>query len=114
MSYLHCCSYSLASQQDDVYEDLWNKNLDIANKTINVNFLQQMQSNSLQAERFVNFTLQDINYLQEVTKMLKKMSESVKKPKDISDFLRGRYTSYASFLDLLLNQYYFKVRIKML
>lgn len=114
MCCLHCCSYSLASQQDDVYEDLWIMNLDIAYKTINVNFLKLMQNNSLQAERYVNFTLQDINYLQEVTKMLKKLSDNVKKPEDISDFLAGRYNSYANFLDLLLNQYYFKVRVEML
>lgn len=114
MSYPHYCSYSLASEQQDVYEEIWNKNIDIAYKTVQVDFLQQMQSNSLQAERYINFTLQDINYLREVTDMLKKMSERVKKPKDVSDFLSKRYESYRNFLDLLLNQYFFKVRAEML
>lgn len=113
-----CCSYSWASKQhndcEDVYEELWDVNMDIANKTLHVDFLQQMQNNSLQAERYVNFTLQDINYLLEVTNMLKMMSERVKKPEDIRDFIKGRYTSYRNFLGMLLNQYFFKVRAKML
>ncbi|XP_053506823.1 uncharacterized protein LOC128623697 isoform X1 [Ictalurus furcatus] len=102
--FLSSLSYSLAST--DVYEDLWNMNLDIANKTLQLDFLQQMQTNSLQAERYVNFTLQDINYVQEVTKMLKTMSKKVSKPNDIRDFMTGRYTSYKKFLDLLLQQYF--------
>ncbi|KAF4079704.1 hypothetical protein AMELA_G00181260 [Ameiurus melas] len=102
--FLSSMSYCLAYQ--DVYEDLWNMNMDIANKTIQLEFLQQMQTNSLQAERYVNFTLQDINYVQEVTKMLKKMSKKVSKPEDIRDFMTGRYTSYRKFLDLLLQQYF--------
>ncbi|XP_053506824.1 uncharacterized protein LOC128623697 isoform X2 [Ictalurus furcatus] len=101
---LFLSSLSLAST--DVYEDLWNMNLDIANKTLQLDFLQQMQTNSLQAERYVNFTLQDINYVQEVTKMLKTMSKKVSKPNDIRDFMTGRYTSYKKFLDLLLQQYF--------
>ncbi|KAK3518129.1 hypothetical protein QTP70_033229 [Hemibagrus guttatus] len=108
MSFLHCCSYSLAFNEQDVYEDLWTKSKDIADKTLHVDFMQQMQNNSLQAERYINFTLQDINYLAEVTNMLKTMSKKVKKPKDISDFLIGRHKSYKSFLDMLLLQYFFK------
>lgn len=112
MIYLHCCSYSLASK--DVYEDLWNMNLDIANKTLQLDFLQQMQTNSLQAERYVNFTLQDINYVQEVTKMLKTMIKKVRKPIDIRDFMTDRYTSYKKFLDLLNQQYFLQVRAEIL
>ncbi|KAF5899752.1 uncharacterized protein DAT39_010503, partial [Clarias magur] len=100
--------YSLASKQPDVYEDLWTMNMDIANNTLHLDFMQQMQSNSLQAERYVNFTLQDIMYVQEVTGMLKTMSNKVKKPKDLSDFMTGRYNSYKSFLDLLIQEYFFK------
>lgn len=114
MSFLHCGSYSLAYKQQDVYKDLWTKSMDIADKTLHVDFMQQMQNNSLQAERYINFTLQDINYLVEVTDMLKTMSKKVKKPKDIRDFMIGRYTSYKSFLDILLLQYFFKVRAEML
>ncbi|XP_034168967.2 uncharacterized protein LOC117599464 [Pangasianodon hypophthalmus] len=106
--FLCSLSYSLASKQQDVYEDLWNWNVDVANKTLHVDFLQQMQTNSLQAERYINFTLQDINYVLEVTNMLKMMSKKVRKPEDIRDFITGRYTSYKSFLDVLLQQYFFK------
>ncbi|XP_027006962.1 uncharacterized protein LOC113645516 [Tachysurus fulvidraco] len=100
---------SLAFKQQDVYEDLWTESMDIADKTLHVDFMQQMQKNSLQAERYVHFTLQDINYLVQVTDMLKTMSKKVNKPKDISDFLIARYKSYNSFLDTLLLQYFFKV-----
>ncbi|MCJ8743357.1 hypothetical protein PDJAM_G00092960 [Pangasius djambal] len=106
--FLCSLSYSLASKQQDVYEDLWNRNVDIAMDTLRTDFLQQMQNNSLKAERYINFTLQDINYVLEVTNMLKKMSKKVTKPEDIRDFITGRYTSYKSFLDMLLQQYFFK------
>ncbi|TSP90494.1 hypothetical protein Baya_11046 [Bagarius yarrelli] len=108
MSYLYRCSSSLANEQQDVYEDLWNMNIDIANKTFLTDFIQQMQNNTLKAERYLNFTLQDVSYLIEVTDMLKIMSKKVKKPKDISAFLTGRYTSYKNFLDYLMGQYLFK------
>ncbi len=95
---------------EDVYEDMWKKNQDIANKTIKLDFLRQMENGSLQAERYVNFTIQDIGYLLEVTKMLKRMSAKVAQPKDIRDFMKGRYSSYKSFADLMLKRYSFKVR----
>ncbi len=95
---------------EDVYEDMWKKNQDIANKTIELDFLRQMENGSLQAERYVNFTIQDIGYLLEVTKMLKRMSAKVAQPKDIRDFFKGRYSSYKSFADLMLKRYSFKVR----
>uniref|UniRef100_A0A8C2FF08 Uncharacterized protein n=1 Tax=Cyprinus carpio TaxID=7962 RepID=A0A8C2FF08_CYPCA len=102
-----CCSYSLAV--DDVYEYLWEKNKDIASKTIELDFLRQMENGSLQAERYVNFTIQDIGYLLKVTKMLKRMSVKVALPDDIKNFMKGRYSSYKSFTDLMLKQYFFKV-----
>ncbi|XP_048013315.1 uncharacterized protein si:ch1073-67j19.1 [Megalobrama amblycephala] len=102
-------SYSLAaSSEEGVYEYLWENNKDIANMTLKTDFLIQMQSGSLQAERYVNFTIQDINYLLQVTKMLKKMSVKVTKPSDLRDFMKGRYLSYKNFADLLLKQYFFK------
>ncbi|KTF88493.1 hypothetical protein cypCar_00039673 [Cyprinus carpio] len=100
-------SYSLAV--DDVYEYLWEKNKDIASKTIELDFLRQMENGSLQAERYVNFTIQDIGYLLKVTKMLKRMSVKVALPDDIKNFMKGRYSSYKSFTDLMLKQYFFKV-----
>lgn len=95
---------------DDVYEYLWEKNKDIASKTIELDFLRQMENGSLQAERYVNFTIQDIGYLLKVTKMLKRMSVKVALPDDIKNFMKGRYSSYKSFTDLMLKQYFFKVR----
>ncbi|XP_016390901.1 uncharacterized protein LOC107725978 [Sinocyclocheilus rhinocerous] len=99
-------SYSLAVE--DVYEYLWEKNKDIASKTIELDFLRQMENGSLQAERYVNFTIQDIGYLLKVTKMLKRMSAKVALPNDIKNFMKGRYSSYKSFADFLLKQYFFK------
>ncbi|ROL46221.1 hypothetical protein DPX16_6255 [Anabarilius grahami] len=58
----------------DVYEFLWENNKCIASETIEVDFLQEMQNGSLQAERYVSFTMQDINYILNVTEMLKEMS----------------------------------------
>ncbi|KAK9975717.1 hypothetical protein ABG768_020954 [Culter alburnus] len=102
-------SYGLAaSSEEDVYEYLWENNKDIADTTLRTDFLIQMQNGSLQAERYVSFTNQDINYLLKVTKMLKKMSVKVTKPSDLMDFMKGRYLSYKNFADLLLKQYFFK------
>lgn len=102
-------SYSLAaSSEKDVYEYLWEKNKDIANKTLRTDFLIQMENGSLQAERYVNFTLQDIGYLLHVTRMLKRMSVKVTRPTELREFMKGRYSSYKSFVDLMLKQYFFK------
>lgn len=104
-------SYGLAaSSEEDVYEYLWENNKDIADTTLRTDFLIQMQNGSLQAERYVSFTNQDINYLLKVTKMLKKMSLKVTKPSDLRDFMKDTYLSYKSFADLMLKQYFFKVR----
>ncbi|XP_076861076.1 uncharacterized protein teni.1 [Brachyhypopomus gauderio] len=99
-------SYSPALE--DVYEYLWESNVHIANKTLHVDFLRQMESGGLQAERYVAFTLQDINYLLKVTSMLKEMSERVQGREDLSAFMTGRYKSYKTFADWLLGQYFLK------
>ncbi|XP_051745946.1 uncharacterized protein LOC127510459 [Ctenopharyngodon idella] len=102
-------SYSLAaSSVEDVYEYLWEKNKDIANATLGTDFLIQMQNGSLQAERYISFTIQDINYVLNVAEMLKEMSVKVTQPSDLRDFMKGRYSSYKRFADILLNQYFFK------
>ncbi|XP_056101392.1 uncharacterized protein si:ch1073-67j19.1 [Rhinichthys klamathensis goyatoka] len=101
--------YSLAaSSVEDVYEYLWEKNKDIANKTLGTDFLIQMQNGSLQAERYVNFTIQDIGYLLKVTRMLKRLSGKETQPAELRDFMKGRYSSYKSFADFMLKQYFFK------
>ncbi|XP_067284577.1 uncharacterized protein teni.1 [Pseudorasbora parva] len=102
-------SCSLAdSSVEDVYEYLWEENKNIANKTLKTDFLVQMQNGSLQAERYVNFTIQDIGYLLKVTRMLKRMSSKETQPNELRDFMKGRYSSYKSFADLMLKQYFFK------
>ncbi|CAM4562308.1 unnamed protein product [Leuciscus chuanchicus] len=102
-------SYSLAaSSVEDVYEYLWEMNKDIANKTLGTDFLIQMQNGSLQAERYVSFTIQDIGYLLKVTKMLKIMSGKKTKPTELRDFMKDQYSSYKMFADTMLKQYFFK------
>uniref|UniRef100_A0A3B1JZF2 Uncharacterized LOC111194306 n=1 Tax=Astyanax mexicanus TaxID=7994 RepID=A0A3B1JZF2_ASTMX len=83
---------------DDVYEALWVRNMDIAKETFNADFLVHMQNGSLDAFRFVKFTLQDILYLQVVTNMLKEVSEMPGQPDDLREFITGRYRSYKAFL----------------
>ncbi|XP_072530078.1 uncharacterized protein teni.1 [Salminus brasiliensis] len=97
-----------SKQQEDVYEYLWNNNTDIANMMLRADFLVQMQSGTLQAERYVNFTLQDIHYMLNVTQILKKMSENVKRPSDLRDFMKGRYSTYKLFSESFLSQYFLK------
>ncbi|XP_056605086.1 uncharacterized protein LOC130421297 isoform X1 [Triplophysa dalaica] len=102
-------SHSFTNESaDDVYESLWQNNKDIANKTLRVDFLRQMENGSLQAERYINFTIQDINYVLKVTDMLKIMSKRVTKPKDLKDFMAARYSGYKDFANLMVNQYLFK------
>lgn len=100
----------MRNESADVYEFLWQNNTDIANKTLRVDFLREMENGSLQAERYVNFTIQDINYVLKVTDMLKTMSTSVTKPTDLKDFMAARYSGYKDFANLMVNQYFFKVR----
>lgn len=94
----------------DVYEFLWENNTDIAYEMIRGDFLIQMQNGSLQAERDVNFTIQDMTYVLNVTDMLKKISANVTQPNDLKNFFKARYSSYKSFGKLMLQQYCFKVR----
>lgn len=93
-----------------MYELLWQNNIDIAFDTYGSEFLRQMESGTLQAEKYVNFTLQDINYAVKVTEMLREMSEKDIQPEDVRDFMNGRYQSYKKFAELLISQYFFKVR----
>ncbi|XP_050964183.1 uncharacterized protein LOC127164347 isoform X1 [Labeo rohita] len=109
--YALCKSPSSSSKMKspmNVYEFLWDNNTDIANETIHVDFLIQMQSGSLQAERYVNFTIQDIHYVLNVTDMLSNMSAKVNQPSDLKIFFKGIHSSYTFFADLMLQQYCFK------
>ncbi|XP_036380957.1 uncharacterized protein LOC118775244 [Megalops cyprinoides] len=84
-------------QACDLYEDLWQKNLDIAGDVLNSKFIQTMQSGSLPVHCYITFTLQDIYYLEEVTDMLKTLSAKVEKPEDLKTFFQERYKSYSDY-----------------
>uniref|UniRef100_A0A673KC03 Uncharacterized protein n=1 Tax=Sinocyclocheilus rhinocerous TaxID=307959 RepID=A0A673KC03_9TELE len=97
-----CFSFTYFSENEtemksveDVYEFLWENNIDIAYKTIRGDFLIQMQNGNL-------------NYVLKVAEMLKKMSANVTQPNDLKDFLSGRYSSYKGLGNLMLNQYFFE------
>ncbi|XP_059360463.1 uncharacterized protein LOC132098338 [Carassius carassius] len=105
----NCPSNSLEMKSvEDVYEFIWENNIDIAYKTIRGDFLIQMQNGSLQAERYISFTIQDLNYVLKVAGMLKKMSANVTQFNDLEDFFNGRYSSYKRFGNLMLKQYFFE------
>ncbi|MEQ2176204.1 hypothetical protein GOODEAATRI_025671, partial [Goodea atripinnis] len=54
---------SAAGKVQDVYDSLWTNNQDVAEQTLMVPFLQHMQFGDLQADNYVNFMIQDINYV---------------------------------------------------
>ncbi|XP_061593480.1 uncharacterized protein LOC133458029 isoform X2 [Cololabis saira] len=89
----------------DIYDSLWVNNQDIAEQTLKTPFLQHMQSGDLQADYYVTFTIQDINYLVKVTDMLKTMSERGDMPDYIHAFMKARYKSYKNYADDTLKQF---------
>ncbi|XP_062374593.1 uncharacterized protein LOC134062556 [Sardina pilchardus] len=101
-------SFVACLDKKDVYESLWTENMGLANRTLNLDFIRRMEVGDLPADRYVNFTIQDINYLVKVTKMLRKVSNSVKEPTDLKKFFQGRFQSYKSFRDYLLSIYFLK------
>ncbi|XP_031419341.1 uncharacterized protein LOC116219734 [Clupea harengus] len=92
----------------DVYDKLWDDNKDIAEKTLHVPFLEHMQMGDLQADNYVNFMIQDINYLQKVTDMLQKMSEEVICPDDLKEFMKKRFESYRGYAAATLKKFNLK------
>ncbi|XP_028811013.1 uncharacterized protein LOC114765104 [Denticeps clupeoides] len=93
---------------DDVYKFLWSNNSYISHETLKLDFLKRMESGNLPAERYINFTIQDINYLVNVTALLRDLRDKVKEPADLSQFLKGKYESYKNFAISFLNQYNLK------
>ncbi|CAI5685315.1 uncharacterized protein LOC102082023 [Oreochromis niloticus] len=89
----------------DVYEYLWVKNQDIAEHTLHTPFLQHMQLGDLQADNYVKFIIQDINYLVVVTDMLDKMRNKVKVPEDLHSFMEDRYESYKTYAESTLKEF---------
>lgn len=71
--------------------------MNIANSTFQLDFLQQMQSNSLPVERYIKFTMQNIYYLQEFTNMLKKVSKKVRE-QDMKKFMDKECKSNAELI----------------
>ncbi len=100
------------SSADDVYELLWNNNSHIASETLNVDFLQKMKTGSLEAERYIKFTMQDINYILKVTGMLKSMSEKEIQHDDLKKFIIDRYQNYTECATVMLKEFSFGVRTK--
>ncbi len=100
------------SSVDDVYELLWNNNSHIASETLNVDFLQKMKTGSLEAERYIKFTMQDINYILKVTGMLKSMSEKEIQHDDLKKFINDRYQNYIKYASFMLKEFSFGVRTK--
>ncbi len=98
------------SSVDDVYELLWDNNSRIASETLNVDFLQKMKTGSLEAERYIKFTIQDINYILKVTGMLKSMSEKEIQHDDLKEFIIHRYQNYIKYATFMLKEFSFGVR----
>jgi len=94
----------------DLYDSLWNQNLEVAERTLKVPFVQHMQTGDLQADYYTVFMIQDINYLVKVTDMLKVMCEQVNLPVDIRQFMQDRYRSYKEYADDTLKQFNLSVR----
>ena len=98
----------------DVYDYLWDNNKDIAEETLHVPFLEHMQMGDLQADYYVNFMIQDINYLLNVTDILEKMCLEVKCPVDLQVFMKKRFISYKSYAADTLKKFNLKVRMRCL
>ncbi|XP_015217116.1 aminopyrimidine aminohydrolase-like [Lepisosteus oculatus] len=99
----HCDRHGVS-----LYEKLWKNNMDIARDTMKTDFLKRMEAGTLEAERYINFTLQDIYYLEEVTKLLQKLSKEDELREDLKSFIMGRYNSYSSFEKYSLQMYQLK------
>ncbi|KAM9761816.1 uncharacterized protein ACNS7B_004116 [Menidia menidia] len=92
----------------DIYDRLWSSNFDIAVQTLKLPFLNHMKHGDLQSDYYVNFMIQDINYLLEVTDMLEEMTNKPIADEDMKEFFQGRYKSYKEFSELMLDQFNLK------
>ncbi|XP_063048666.1 uncharacterized protein LOC134442422 [Engraulis encrasicolus] len=88
----------------DVYEQLWTKNKDLAEKTLNLPFFQHMQRGDLQADDYAIFMLQDITVLSCLADILTTISDMVTKP-DMKAFFKERSMSYQKYVDEFLNKF---------
>lgn len=69
-----------------------------------------MQLGDLQADNYVKFIIQDINYLVVVTDMLDEMRNKVKVPEDLHDFMEDRCESYKTYAESTLKEFNLNVR----
>ncbi|XP_061593090.1 uncharacterized protein LOC133457776 [Cololabis saira] len=101
----HMYSPSVNQKDLDVYDSLWVNNKDVATQTWETPFMQHMKHGDLQSDDYVNFMIQDINYLVNVTAMLKEMTKRVKDPEDLKNFFQEQYEGYNSFAEAILKQF---------
>lgn len=69
-----------------------------------------MQLGDLQADNYVKFIIQDINYLVVVTDMLDEMRNKVGVPEDLHDFMEDMYESYKTYAESTLKEFNLNVR----
>ncbi|XP_066551786.1 uncharacterized protein LOC136718065 [Amia ocellicauda] len=91
-----------------LYDELWDNNKDIADKTLETDFLKKMAAGTLPAERYTNLTIQDVYYAVEVTKILNRLQKEKDSRDDVKHFLIDRYSSYNQFAQFMLQQYNLK------
>lgn len=91
-----------------LYDKLWTRNLDIAKETLKADFLKRMDGNTLEAERYVTFTIQDLYYLAKVTYYLNMiaMELSGSTEKELQTFFQNRSNSYRKYTKYILNFYH--------
>ncbi|KAL4009747.1 hypothetical protein ACER0C_003599 [Sarotherodon galilaeus] len=97
-------AYCFLKLEKDIYDELWDNNIEIAQKTLKTQFLQHMQLGDLQADEYVKFMIQDIKYLVMVTEMLKEMYDKVKEP-DLREFMKDRYNKYSDIAEKTLKEF---------
>ncbi|XP_043938526.1 uncharacterized protein LOC122811049 [Protopterus annectens] len=97
------------TEKKSLYDTLWDDNSNIAQEALNTNFLVLMAGGSLAAERYMNFTLQDIYYAVKVTELLNIQAKKSDPRKDVREFFNGRNASYTRFANDLLTEFHFKV-----
>ncbi|XP_039620521.1 uncharacterized protein LOC120536263 [Polypterus senegalus] len=101
--FLRNASYqTTTSPEQSLYDWLWNESQDIVNEVLQTDFLNEMNNNTLQAERYVQMTMQDIYYVAAVVDVLVYAAANPEVSPDIKQFLVGMVKSYDDFAKYLL------------
>ncbi|XP_028670513.1 uncharacterized protein LOC114661545 [Erpetoichthys calabaricus] len=90
------------SPEQSLYDWLWNESQDIVGKVLQTDFLKEMNNNTLQAERYIQMTMQDIYYVAAVVDVLVYAAANSEVSPDIKHFLVGMAKSYDDFAKYLL------------